>query len=101
MIYDTWPPLPVTLGVPLPLVSKTLRHTTSRITADLYGHLTAETALAAADSLGNALDAAAAELASARHALRPQHHDPSLLPGTSPCAYDASKFTRVQYNQPA
>jgi hypothetical protein len=50
-------------------VSKTLRHTTSGITADLYGHLTKEAALAAADSLGAVLDAAAAELANV-HAAR-------------------------------
>ena len=56
----------ITSGVPLALVSKTLRHATSGITADLYGHLTAEAALAAADSLGNVLDAAAAELANER-----------------------------------
>jgi integrase len=56
----------ITSGVPLALVSKTLRHTTSGITADLYGHLTTEAALAAADSLGNVLDAAAAELANKR-----------------------------------
>jgi integrase len=60
--------LMITAGVPLPLVSKTLRHATSGITADLYGHLTAEAALAAADSLGAVLDAAAAELANERAA---------------------------------
>jgi hypothetical protein len=53
----------------LALVSKTLRHATSGITADdLYGHLTTEAALAAADSLGNALDTATAELANERDA---------------------------------
>lgn len=55
-------------GVPLPLVSKTLRHSRTGITADLYGHLTREVALAAADALGDALDAAAAELAGERAA---------------------------------
>lgn len=55
--------LMITSGVPLPLVSKTLRHSQTGITADLYGHLTQEAALAAADSLGAILDAAAAELA--------------------------------------
>lgn len=69
--------LMITSGVPLTLVSKTLRHTTSGITADLYGHLTKEAALAAADSLGAVLDAAAAELANehaarAATAMRPQ-----------------------------
>lgn len=53
-------------GVPLALVSKTLRHAKVGITADLYGHLTRETAHAAADGLGAALDAAAAELAGER-----------------------------------
>lgn len=59
--------LRLTSGVPLPLVSKTLRHATSGI-ADLYGHLTAEAAVDAADSLGAVLDAAAAELANERAA---------------------------------
>ena len=42
-------------GVPLALVSKTLRHSQVSITADLYGHLTPEAAHAAADALGTAL----------------------------------------------
>lgn len=71
-------------GVPLPLVSKTLRHAKVAITADLYGHLTREAALAAADSLGSVLDAAAAELASERAArtattVRPQGEVSDLL----------------------
>lgn len=48
-------------GVPLALVSKTLRHSQVSITVDLYGHLTQEAAHAAADALGTALDVAAAE----------------------------------------
>jgi integrase len=60
--------LMLTAGVPLALASKVLRHATSGITVDLYGHLTAEAALAAADSLGTVLDAAAAELANERAA---------------------------------
>lgn len=56
----------ITSGVPLALVSKTLRHATSGITADLYGHFTTEAALAAADSLGTTLDTATAELAHER-----------------------------------
>jgi len=65
-------------GVPLPLVSKTLRHSQTAITADLYGHQTRETALGAADSLGAVLDAAAAELVNeraARAATTPRPHD--------------------------
>jgi len=58
--------LMLTEGVPLALASKVLRHATSGITVDLYGNLTAEAALAAADSLGTVLDAAAAELAAER-----------------------------------
>ncbi|CCW12895.1 tyrosine-type recombinase/integrase [Rhodococcus aetherivorans] len=57
-------------GVPLPLVSKTLRHSQVSITADLYGHLSPEAAHAAADALGGVLDAAAAELRSERAARR-------------------------------
>jgi integrase len=79
--------LMLTSGVPLPLVSKTLRHAQTGITADLYGHLTKEAALAAADSLGSVLDAAAAELANERATraattLRPHDHDPRLLSGS-------------------
>ena len=48
-------------GVPLALVSKVLRHSQVSITVDLYGHLTREVAQGAADVLGAALDAAAAE----------------------------------------
>ena len=71
-------------GVPLALVSKTLRHAKVGITADLYAHLTREAALAAADSLGDVLDAAAAKLVSERAAytataVRPQRDDRDLL----------------------
>lgn len=58
--------LMLTAGVPLALVSKTLRHSRVGITADLYGHLTEEAAQAAADSLGSVLDGAAASRAAAR-----------------------------------
>lgn len=51
----------ISSGVPLPIVSKTLRHSRVGITADLYGHLTREVAVEAADAMGAALDAAAAE----------------------------------------
>jgi integrase len=79
--------LMIASGVPLALVSKTLRHAQSGITADLYGHLTKESALAAADSLGSVLDAAAAELVNERSvrvatALRPHEHDRHLLSGS-------------------
>lgn len=50
-------------GVPLPVASKMLRHSKVGITADLYGHLTREASLAAADGLAAVLDAAAAERA--------------------------------------
>jgi integrase len=55
--------LMISAGVPLPLVSKTLRHSQVGITANLYGHLTHEAAQAAADSLGGVLDAATAKRA--------------------------------------
>jgi integrase len=54
--------LMISAGVPLALVSKTLRHSQVSITANLYGHLTEEAAQAAADSLGGVLDAASARL---------------------------------------
>jgi integrase len=53
-------------GVPIAMVSKTMRHTQLSTTSDLYGHLTPEAAHTAADSLGGVLDAAAAELANER-----------------------------------
>jgi len=52
--------LMISAGVPLALVSKTLRHSKVSITVDLYGHLTYEASQAAADSLGGVLDAATA-----------------------------------------
>jgi integrase len=71
-------------GVPLPLASKMLRHSQVGITADLYGHLTREASLAAADSLGAVLDAAAAELAAERAmqdatTARPLDHERNVL----------------------
>lgn len=66
--------LMITSGVPLALVSKTLRHSKVGITADLYAHLTREASLAAADSLGAVLDAAAADHA-ARTATTLRPHD--------------------------
>ena len=75
--------LMIAAGVPLALVSKTLRHSKTAITADLYAHLTREAALAATDSLGDVLDAAAAKLVSERAytatAVRPQSDDRNLL----------------------
>ena len=73
--------LMIAAGVPLALVSKTLRHSKTAITADLYAHLTREAALAATDSLGDVLDAAAAKLVSERTAtaVRPQSDDRDLL----------------------
>jgi len=53
--------LMISSGVPLPLVSKTLRHSRIGITADLYGHLTEEAAHAAAIGLESVLNAAKAE----------------------------------------
>ncbi len=77
----------ITVGVPLALVSKTLRHSRTGITADLYGHLTREAATAAADALGATLDAAAAELSAEcamRRATTVRPHDHDLLQdGTS------------------
>jgi integrase len=48
----------IAAGVPLPIVSKTLRHSGTGITADLYAHLTRETAHQAVDAMAAALDAA-------------------------------------------
>ena len=69
-----------------PVVSKMLRHSAVGITVDLYGHLSRETATAAADTYGAVLDAAAAGLAAERAAhdattLRQQPPDGHLLSG--------------------
>lgn len=67
-------------GVPLTMVSKFARHTTTAMTGDRYGHLAPDVSTAVADSIGGVLDAAAAELAAER-ALRAvrttdaHHHD--------------------------
>ncbi len=68
--------LMLTAGVPLALVSKTLRHSQVGITSNLYGHLTHEAAQAAADSLGGVLDAASARLSEGR----PRHDATTLRP---------------------
>ncbi len=66
--------LMITAGVPLALVSKTLRHSQVGITSNLYGHLTHEAAQAAADSLVAVLDAASTRL-SARRATTLRPHE--------------------------
>jgi integrase len=58
----------IAAGVPLPIVSKTLRHSTVSITSDIYTHLTAEVAREAVDAVAAALDAAEAEAAATRRA---------------------------------
>ena len=45
-------------GVPLFVVSKMLRHSSTAITSDTYGHLSQDTARAASDAIGALLDAA-------------------------------------------
>jgi len=55
-------------GVPLPIVSKTLRHSATRITADLYAHLMRETAHQAVDTMAAVLDAAEDEARASRAA---------------------------------
>lgn len=74
--------LMISAGVPLALVSKTLRHSKMSITAELYGHLTTEAAHAASDALAGVLDAAEAERVGERKmrhatAMRPQEVDAS------------------------
>ena len=58
----------VAAGVPLPIVSKTLRHSTVSITSDTYSHMTREVALAAVDAMADALAAAEAEAAATARA---------------------------------
>jgi integrase len=47
----------ITAGVPLTVVSKTLRHSTLSTTANIYSHLTAEAAQQAVDTIDQALTA--------------------------------------------
>ena len=46
----------ITSGVPLAMVSKTLRHSTLSTTVDIYGHLTRQAAQDAVDATATALD---------------------------------------------
>ena len=46
----------ITAGVPLAMVSKTLRHSTLSTTVDIYGHLTRQAAQDAVDATATALD---------------------------------------------
>ena len=46
----------ITAGVPLAMVSKTLRHSTLSTTVDIYGHLTRQAAQDAVDATAAALD---------------------------------------------
>ncbi|MFE5572055.1 tyrosine-type recombinase/integrase [Amycolatopsis japonica] len=55
-------------GVPLPIVSKMLRHSKVGITSDLYGHLVKDVAIQASDTMDAAIEAAAAELRNERAA---------------------------------
>jgi integrase len=74
-------------GVALPLVSKVLRHSSTAVTDSVYSHLTRETSVAAADQLGAALDAAAAEWAAEKTARAGDH------PATAPAACDHDATT--------
>jgi integrase len=51
--------LSMTAGVPLPVVSKTLRHATLSTTANVYSHLSSQAARGAVDSVDYALTHAA------------------------------------------
>ncbi|MDH6708272.1 hypothetical protein P3T27_005011 [Kitasatospora sp. MAA19] len=48
----------ITAGVPLTVVSKTLRHATLSTTANIYGHLTTQAARDAVDTIDHALTTA-------------------------------------------
>ncbi|MFN2494846.1 MAG: tyrosine-type recombinase/integrase [Pseudonocardiaceae bacterium] len=76
----------IAAGVPLPIVSKTLRHSTVSITSDIYAHMTADIAREAVDSLAAVLDAAEAEATAAgrtRVALT-EHTEHTLSPPHAP-----------------
>ncbi|MEY9876792.1 hypothetical protein ABH931_006303 [Streptacidiphilus sp. MAP12-33] len=65
-----------TNGVPLTVVSKSLRHATLSTTANIYAHLTAQAARRAVDSIDDALDqadrAVLPPVAALQAVLRPQ-----------------------------
>jgi hypothetical protein len=74
----------ITSGVPLALESKTLRHTTSGITADLYGHLTRQAASPPpTPSPPPSTPPPPNSRTTGRHAIRPQDPDPRLPTSTS------------------
>lgn len=60
--------LMIAAGVPLTIVSKTLRHSTTRITADTYTHLTDDVSRQAVDAAAASLEAAEAEMRAVRKA---------------------------------
>ncbi|MFJ1939001.1 hypothetical protein ACIOGZ_40900 [Kitasatospora sp. NPDC088160] len=53
----------IAAGIPLAVVSKTLRHSNLAITVDLYGHLLKDSADEAVKALASAPDRADAEVA--------------------------------------
>jgi site-specific recombinase XerD len=56
----------IAAGVPLAMVSKTLRHSTLSTTVDVYGHLTRQAAQDAVDATSTALDNAERKAREAR-----------------------------------
>ncbi|SOB81376.1 tyrosine-type recombinase/integrase [Streptomyces sp. 1331.2] len=74
--------LPITAGVPLVTVSKTLRHGTLSTTANIYDHLTRQAAHDAVDTIAAILAAADKNAAHSRWPrwLRPHRDHPTQLP---------------------
>jgi integrase len=68
----------IAAGVPLAMVSKTLRHSTLSTTVDLYGHLTRQAAQDAVDATAAALDHAEREAENALSGTR--SHATTLRP---------------------
>ncbi|MCF2533952.1 tyrosine-type recombinase/integrase [Yinghuangia soli] len=68
--------LTITAGVPLVIVSKTLRHSTLSTTANIYAHLTRPAAKAAVTTIQRVL-AQAEERLNTAHGLRPSGHGPT------------------------
>ena len=89
----------IAAGVPLPIVSKTLRHSTVAITADVYSHMTADIAREAVDAMAAALDAAEAEAAATGRARAVLDDGPSGGPDDPVSADPALTHSHRTHNE--
>ncbi|MFE5583996.1 tyrosine recombinase XerC [Kitasatospora sp. NPDC056531] len=83
----------ITAGVPLTVVSKTLRHSTLSTTANIYGHLTTQAAREAVGIIDRALTTADQTSPARIPRSRTPRTHPAGSPGmlTSPCTHQARR----------